>query len=256
MIWVSFYKPSGVFESSFNKMAAWWTGGNYCHCELVFCLEPSVLMNVVKKRYQDITNDTNLSEQQKIKNTAELESVFFENKDHRAIIQKGEPVYVSFSLLWGDQLRVRFLMNIHDPWIAKPQIEFDDVNWIQIDSINQKDEEKGFLWSLSEITKPYNNSAAFWSWLPTWSVDGIQPKDSYFCSEFAAMVLVYMGHLKPMSVSHCTPNHLWDILQKQKKTINVELEVPEEEEEETLASFVDSSDEEDELGELEKKLLK
>ena len=51
MIWVSFFKPVGIFEGSFNKLAAWWTAGDYCHCEIVWHVEPQELMDCVKKNY-------------------------------------------------------------------------------------------------------------------------------------------------------------------------------------------------------------
>ena len=44
MIWVSFFKPMGIFEGSFNKLAAWWTAGDYCHCEIVWHVERKAMI--------------------------------------------------------------------------------------------------------------------------------------------------------------------------------------------------------------------
>jgi hypothetical protein len=208
MIWVSFFRPVGIFEGSFNKLAAWWTAGEYCHCELVWHIEPIILMGCVKRLYTKIRN----SEEDHSKIAAELESVFFQNKDNKALLQLGKKVYVSFSLLWGDQLRIRFLMNIEDPWFSTPNQKFEDIVWRKCEDINPEKEKETLEWALSQVTKQYNSSAALFSWVPTWGVNDVKPRPSYFCSEFAALCLVRMGFLKPLATHHCTPNHLEAII--------------------------------------------
>lgn len=208
MIWVSFFRPVGIFEGNFNKLAAWWTAGEYCHCEIVWHVEPVILMGCVKRLYQKITT----SEEDHSKIAAELESVFFQNKDHKSLLQLGQKVYVSFSLLWGDQLRIRFLMNIEDPWFSTPNQTFDDIVWHKCEGIKPQKEEETLEWALGEITKPYNSSAALFSWVPTWGVNDVKSRPSYFCSEFAALCLVRMSFLKPLATHHCTPNHLEAII--------------------------------------------
>lgn len=212
MIWVSFFKPLGIFEGSFNRLAAWWTAGDYCHCEIVWHVEPTVLMANVRKLYQV----AQASKEDHKHLCAELESVFFENRDHRTLLQAGKKVYVSFSLIWGDQLRARFLMDIEDPWCSTPSQKFDDIQWVKCDNIKQEKFEETLLWALGELTKPYNSQAALFSWVPTWGIDDVKSKPSYFCSEFAAICLVRMGYLKPLATHHCTPNHLEAILRLSK----------------------------------------
>lgn len=238
MIWISFFRPKGVFEGSFNKLASWWTGGDFCHCELVYEVEPNILMNCVKNRYANIKNET--KERGTIISNI-LEKTFFESRDNRKLLQRGKPVFVSFSLVWGDQLRVRFLMDVKDPWITTPNNQFEDLEWIKCEGISEKNETRGLNWALQEIGKPYNTSAAMFSWIPSWSIDGIRPKDSYFCSEFTAMVLIHMDYLKPMSVTDCTPNSLWKLLLNYNKK-----EIKTEEEEEKDSYAISSSDEEEE----------
>ena len=208
MLWVSFFRPVGIFEGSFNKLAAWWTAGEYCHCELVWHVEPTILMGCVKRLYVKIQQ----SDEDHSKIAAELESVFFQNKDNKSLLQLGRKVYISFSLLWGDQLRIRFLMNIEDPWFSTPNQTFEDIVWRKCDGIKPEKEEETLEWALGEVTKPYNSSAALFSWVPTWGVNDVKCRPSYFCSEFAALCLVRMGYLRPLATHHCTPNHLEAII--------------------------------------------
>lgn len=208
MIWVSFFRPMGIFEGSFNRLAAWWTAGEYCHCEIVWHVEPVILMGCVKNLYQKLKS----SKEDHQKLCAELESVFFQNKDNKALLQMGKNVYVSFSLLWGDQLRIRFLMNIEDPWFSTPKQHFKDIIWRKCENIKPEKEKATLEWALGESTKPYNQSAALFSWVPTWGIDDVKSRPSYFCSEFAAVCLVRMGFLKPLATHRCTPNHLEAII--------------------------------------------
>ena len=215
MIWVSFFKPMGIFEGSFNKLAAWWTAGKFCHCEIVWHVEPKILMGCVKQLYTNLKS----SSEDKKSLCAELESVFFENKDNKTLLQLGKKVYVSFSLIWGDQLRVRFLMNIEDPWFSTPEKNFDDIEWLECKDIKPEKEQDTLLWALGELTKPYNSSAALFSWVPTWGCNDVTARPSYFCSEFAALCLVRMDYLLPLATHHCTPNHLEAIIRLAEKTL-------------------------------------
>ncbi len=201
MVWVSFYKPMGIFEGSFNRLAAWWTSGKYCHCEIVFRVTPTELMTSVKEIYADLTAQK--EDHQRL--CAELENVFFQNKDNKRIIQSEEDLYVSFSLIWGDQLRVRFLQNVQDSWLCSPNVEVEDVDWFECAETDHTIET--FKWALTQVSKPYNSSAALFSWVPTYGISNMD-RDSYFCSEFAAICLVKMKYLKPMNTHHCTPNDL------------------------------------------------
>ena len=243
-IWLSFFKPTGLFEGSFNKFASWWTGGDFCHCELVFEIEPSTLMECVKDRYSTIKNDPEENQSQ-ISTT--LEKMFFESRENRKLLQSAKTVFLSFSLVWGDQLRLRMLMNVQDPWYSTPVNEFEDLTWKQLNNIEHKNIIRGLKWSLQEICKPYNTSAAMFSWIPSWSMDNIIPKESYFCSEFCAMVLIHMGYLSPMSVTDCTPNSLWKII-KEGEFKHKEAEVEQKEtevEQDSQETYVETSSEED-----------
>ena len=240
MIWVSFFKPMGIFEGSFNKLAAWWTAGKYCHCEIVWHVEPQILMGCVKQLY---TNLRSSSEDNKSL-CAELESVFFENKDNKTLLQLGKKVYVSFSLIWGDQLRVRFLMNIEDPWFSTPEKTFNDIEWLECKDIKAEKETDTLLWALGELTKPYNSSAALFSWVPTWGVNDVKSRPSYFCSEFAALCLVRMGFLLPLATHHCTPNHLEAIIrlaEKSQEELAQQKKLPELQQELDMSHFDDNT---------------
>jgi hypothetical protein len=198
----------GIFEGSFNKLAAWWTAGRFCHCEIVWHVEPQILMGCVKQLYTNL-RAANVDNS---KLCTELESVFFENKDNKTLLQLGKKVYVSFSLLWGDQLRVRFLMNIEDPWFSTPEKPFSDIEWLKCNDIKPEKQRDTLLWAIGELTKPYNSSAALFSWVPSWGSNDVISRPSYFCSEFVALCLVRMGFLLPLATHHCTPNHLEAII--------------------------------------------
>ena len=99
-------------------------------------------------------------------------------------------------------------MNIEDPWFSTPNQTFEDIVWRKCDGIKLEKEEETLEWALGEVTKPYNSSAALFSWVPTWGVNDVKCRPSYFCSEFAALCLVRMGYLRPLATHHCTPNHL------------------------------------------------
>jgi hypothetical protein len=230
----------GIFEGSFNKLAAWWTAGKYCHCEIVWHVEPQILMGCVKQLY---TNLRSSSEDNKSL-CAELESVFFENKDNKTLLQLGKKVYVSFSLIWGDQLRVRFLMNIEDPWFSTPEKTFNDIEWLECKDIKAEKETDTLLWALGELTKPYNSSAALFSWVPTWGVNDVKSRPSYFCSEFAALCLVRMGFLLPLATHHCTPNHLEAIIrlaEKSQEELAQQKKLPELQQELDMSHFDDNT---------------
>lgn len=219
MIWVSLFKPMGIFEGSFNRFAAWWTAGEYCHCEIVFEVEPSVLMSAVKNVYKKMSGTD--KDHQKI--CAELESVFFENRENKKLIQGKNKVYVSFSLIWGDQLRVRFLMDIEDPWFSSPEKRFKDITWLKCNDIKNNKQKETLEWALTQITKPYNSSAALFSWVPSFGVDDVTARPAYFCSEFAAMCLVRMAYLKPLATHRCTPNHLGDLINHEENSREVKV---------------------------------
>ena len=108
----NFFRAHGVFEGSFNHLVSWWTGGEFCHCEIVFALRPGHFMNLVKGIYKD------QSETDQKRLMAAVEENIYENKEFRNMVQNESVLNVSFSLLWGDQLRLRFLRDKEniDPW--------------------------------------------------------------------------------------------------------------------------------------------
>ena len=203
MVWVSFFKPVGIFDGAFNRLAAWWTSGDYCHCELVFHVPPPELMSSVYKVYDGAGE----------KLCAHLEQVFFGDK-MKQLIQEKSNIYVSFSLLWGHDAEVRILQSSEYPWYSTPDESYDDLVWVECHGIREEKRNASLLWALGEMTKPYNSSAAMCSWMPSWEVNSVDPRDSYFCSEFVSMNLVRMGHLTPLCTHHCTPNDLIDILER------------------------------------------
>ena len=50
-------------------------------------------------------------------------------------------------MLWGDQLRIRFLLNIEDPWFSTPEQKFEDItgkterDWEDVDTYMEREKE-------------------------------------------------------------------------------------------------------------------
>jgi len=90
-------------------------------------------MTIVKQVYTS-------SQSESVKH--EMESIFFENSVHRHLMQNEERVYVSFSLLWGDQCRVRFLQASEDPWWSTPQQSSPDLDWFECTNITEEHQKE------------------------------------------------------------------------------------------------------------------
>ena len=135
-------------------------------------------------------------------------------------------------------------MNIEDPWFSTPEKTFNDIEWLECKDIKAEKETDTLLWALGELTKPYNSSAALFSWVPTWGVNDVKSRPSYFCSEFAALCLVRMGFLLPLATHHCTPNHLEAIIrlaEKSQEELAQQKKLPELQQELDMSHFDDNT---------------
>ena len=203
-VYVTFFRAHGVFEGSFNHLVSWWTGGEFCHCEIVFALRPGHFMNLVKGIYKD------QSETDQKRLMAAVEENIYENKEFRNMVQNETVLNVSFSLLWGDQLRLRFLRDKEniDPWF---QLKNENIECIEYPA---NDIDKMCTFALQNLGKPYDTSSALTSWMPTFGMHDQQQRKSYFCSEFVTDVLKQDNTL-PCASFRTTPNHLYDVLKNQ-----------------------------------------
>tara|TARA_B100001059_G_C17822141_1_gene578979 strand:- start:111 stop:794 length:684 start_codon:yes stop_codon:yes gene_type:complete len=203
-VYVTFFKAHGVFEGSFNHLVSWWTGGEFCHSEIVFELTPGHFMKLIKHIYTDQSE----SDQKRL--MAAVEQNIYENKEFRNMVQNESTLLVSFSLLWGDQLRLRFLKDKEniDPWC---QLKNENIECIPY---NANEFDTMCIFALQNLGKPYDTSSALTSWMPTFGIHDTQHRNAYFCSEFVADVLKKDTEL-PCTSFRTTPNHLYDVLNNQ-----------------------------------------
>ena len=252
MIWFSFYRPKECFRGAFNNFAAWWTNGAFCHCELVIEGTSEFIFEHVQKTY--VAHMKNRDPRSKAI-VQELERSVMDKHGRRLIHRHGRG-WISFSLLFGDQLRVRVLdIESTDAWHQTPQQKNDVVVWKSVD-LGEDGTTHIFNWALEEVGKPYNNMGALFSWLPSPFHDSVNvPK--HFCSEFCVRALQRAGQLNALNASHTTPNKLYDALQKFVPTytpetteavgLDVDVMVAHEAAIDSLeAMMVDTSDEEEE----------
>lgn len=249
MLWVSFYRPKGCFAGAFNNFAAWWTKGEFCHCELVLEGTPDYVLRFVQQAYvRHMRSDDPRSRGI----VQELERGVMNKRTQRMMYGQSR-AWLSFSLLFGDQLRVRALDGSStDPWTATARTVTDHVVWKSID-VCEDGEAHIINWALEEVAKPYDNTGALCSWMPAVFAEQVNvPR--HFCSEFVVRALQRGGHLHAVKASHTTPNRLYDVLQnyippyaggEQKVGLDVDELVERESLDDLAAMMVDSESDSD-----------
>jgi len=208
MIYCTFYRPSGYFEGTFNSFAAWWTSGEYCHCELVLKISSSKLMSCVKEVYDDIPN---LEEKDQKRLIPSIENFFFLPTTLRRV-QQNDEVMLSFSLLWGETMCVRFLdEDATDYWYRLPSEKQKDADVLEVLDVDDEQTLSVLRYGIGEMGKQYDTSGALFSWLPL-SSEKKSKYETYFCSEFCVMALQNINLLSDLSAPHTTPNALYKSL--------------------------------------------
>ena len=116
---VSFYKPVDAFGSAFNRLAAWWTAGEFCHCELVVSTSPAEVMEAVKNIYQGAQKGEYPPEDC-LRIISQIEMYFFDT-EFRKLAQSTNELTLSFSQILGRRAEVRVLKEVaHDTWFKLP----------------------------------------------------------------------------------------------------------------------------------------
>lgn len=251
MLWISFFRPKECFRGTFNNFAAWWTNGSFCHCELVIEASSDFLLTHVQQTYVKHMKNRDHRSKEIVQ---ELERSVM-NKYARRLIHKHGGGCLSFSLLFGDKLRIRVLdPESSEAWHQTPHQPNDVVVW---KSVRMPDDALAhvYKWALEETGKPYDNTGALFSWMPSLFHDSVNPP-KHFCSEFCVRALQRTGQLNGLKASHTTPNHLYHALQNftplfdVQETVGLDLkEMVENESKQDLADLEammeDSSDDED-----------
>lgn len=209
---ISFYKPVDYFSSMFNRFAAWWTAGEFCHCELILETTPQNIMLVVKEIYQGAQRGEYAPEDcQRV--IGQIEMAFFDT-GFRKLVQSSETMSLSFSQILGQKMSVRVLTETaHDSWFKIPTNEDNNVNIIDYKDTTEAQEIETLKFAIGELGKDYDTTGALCSWLPFSDVHK-SSYETYFCSEFVVTAMQRIGFMNDLSAKHTTPNSLYTYLQK------------------------------------------
>jgi hypothetical protein len=209
---ISFYKPVDYFSGMFNRFAAWWTAGEFCHCELILKTTPQNIMQVVKEIYQGAQRGDYAPEDCQ-RMIGQIEIAFFDT-GFRKLAQSSDTMSLSFSQILGQQMSVRVLTETgHDSWFKIPTNEDDNVNIVHHEDVGKENEMSTLKFAIEELGKDYDTSGALCSWMPFSDVHK-SSYDTYFCSEFVVTSLQRIGFMEDLSAKHTTPNSLYTYLQK------------------------------------------
>lgn len=208
MLSVSFYRPLDYFSNTFNRLAAWVTSGEFCHCELVVHTTPDQLMTTIKNVYSSAqAGQYSPTDCNRI--LGQIEMYFFET-GFRKVAQTQENVSISFSLLWGHPMSVRVLQKTaHDTWFKIPEKDDQTATMVDVPNVTPEQMEETVRFAIEELGKNYDSSGALFSWLPLMSNERASRKEAYFCSEFVVTALQRIDKIKNIDALHTTPNALY-----------------------------------------------
>jgi len=209
---ISFYKPVDYFSGMFNRFAAWWTAGEFCHCELVVKTTPHHLMQIVKEIW-DGTQRGEYAQEDCQRIIGQIELAFFDT-GFRKMAQSSETLSLSFSQILGQQMSVRVLTETaRDSWFKIPTNKDDNVNIVHHGDVSSEQELSTLKFAIEELGKKYDTSGALCSWLP-FSDTHKSSYETYFCSEFVVTSFQRIGFMGDLSAKHTTPNSLYTYVQK------------------------------------------
>lgn len=208
---ISFYKPVDYFSGIFNRFAAWWTAGKYCHCELVVMTTPTAIMEAVKQIYTKAQNGEYSPEDcQRI--ISQIEISFFDT-GFRKLAQSSEQMTLSFSQIMGLHSGVRVLTETaHDSWFKIPTNEDENVVMLPTYDVSPEDIQKTLTFAIESLGKAYDTTGALCSWLPFHTKEQRTEYESYFCSEFVVAAFQSIGFMETLDAKRTTPNSLYQHL--------------------------------------------
>ena len=193
---------------AFNRLAAWATGGPYCHCEVAFrnvkISSLQLLHQNLSKSLGNIENPTSKRFQGYVRAREALDRVFTFFPPN--IPPKHNIEFLAFHALQGSPLDVRVLSQyfeepFYQPYNEKWKVyEFSDAS----DLVKQGQ----LLWCLGKVGLPYNTLGALWSPMAADSKDIELDPDSWWCSNHALRFLQNIALCQQMSLRNCTPNSL------------------------------------------------
>lgn len=205
---ITFYKPVDYFSGLFNRFAAWWTSGNYCHCELVVNTTPTELMSTVRDIYKAAQNGEYAPEDC-TRIISQIEMSFFDT-GFRKLAQSSDSLTLSFSQILGQQMAVRTLTKTaHDTWFKMPTNQDSYVDMVDGPSLTKEQRAETLRFAIEELGKDYDTSGALCSWLPFSSSRDTELCETWFCSEFVVTAFQRIGFAKALDAKRTTPNSLY-----------------------------------------------
>ena len=200
------------FSGMFNRFAAWFTAGEFCHCELILTTTPANIMQVVKEIYLGAQRGDYAPEDCQ-RMIGQIELAFFDT-GFRKMAQSSKTMSLSFSQILGQKMSVRVLTDTaHDSWFKIPTHEDENVTIVHSKDVSSEQELSTLKFAIEELGKDYDTSGALCSWLPFRDMHQ-SSYDTYFCSEFVVTSLQRIGFMTHLSAKHTTPNSLYTYLQK------------------------------------------
>ena len=175
MLYASFVRPEGVYNSMFNKFAAFATRGDFCHSEFIF-------------RWSD----------------DELKQVLSRVKGLASLRNKKGPIDIAVYIVWGDIVRYRVLTGYSQFWSVPDQ----DMIPIQT---SWESELNTITWLSDQLGTPYDKIGALLSPV-AWRRKNMA-YDHYFCSQLMACALQRLNMIQHCNPGNLTPNSLYRFLQ-------------------------------------------
>ena len=185
VVYAAFYEPKGMFDSFFNKAAAYITGGDFCHSDFVYKWNEDQL-NCILNRTKGMSD---IRERKKEYMTDGF-------------------IYVCFHVFWGDRVEYRVMMpdHINEYWRVPENKLMINMSW--------EDEEKTFHWCVSQMGKPYDYSSALTYMFRKNRLKNVPKKyNKYYCSMFMVKALQNVDVLAE-TINPCAvvPNKLYKLL--------------------------------------------
>ena len=179
MLFASFVRAEGIYDSWFNKCVSYITsGGSFCHSEFIFRWTPEELEQVLDR----------------VKGFASL----------RTLTNPGT-VDVAVYILWGGHVQYRILKGYGEFWTF-PQ--GDDT--VRINT-SWENELNTIGWLSNQIGSSYDHTGAILYSLPFRRKNNTY--NSYFCSQLMACALQRLGYFTHLNPASLTPNGLYAVLQ-------------------------------------------
>jgi len=198
-----FWRPKACFDTTFNRIVAALTFGEYCHTEVDFVMS--------KAEWKDILASFSISG--KARQRSEI--VWKRMEELLGNIEDSTNIHLVFYTVWGSELNIRML-TANDPFVFN---RLPDPHYTSTVPLNMDHEETrlalGFCFQ--ELHKKYDAQKAATFFIPRFET--VCPRDfqhlpsKYFCSEFIVYMLQQIRPtFRQYYPENITPNDLNKLL--------------------------------------------